>query len=82
MLLCSLLPVLPAIYLAKKNIRKQGALVDHEKVGPPPQAESSQRSPSPTHVPRASQFDSEHTDQACLTLQWLSREGGGSMPHP
>lgn len=31
-------PVLPAIYLAKKNIRKQGALVGHEKVGPPPQA--------------------------------------------
>lgn len=27
--------VLPAIYLMKKNIRKQGALVGHEKVGPP-----------------------------------------------
>lgn len=26
-------PALPAIYLAKKSIRKQGALVDHEKVG-------------------------------------------------
>lgn len=26
-------PALPAIYLAKKNIRKQGTLVDHEKVG-------------------------------------------------
>lgn len=28
-------PVLPAIYLAKKNIQKQGALVDYEKVSPP-----------------------------------------------
>lgn len=28
-------PILPAIYLAKKNIQKQGALVDYEKVGPP-----------------------------------------------
>lgn len=28
--------VLLAIYLAKKNIRKQGTLVDYEKVGPPP----------------------------------------------
>ncbi|KAB1251875.1 Regulator of G-protein signaling 11 [Camelus dromedarius] len=42
-----------AIYLAKKNIRKQGALVDHEKVGyhhpsPATPAESSQRNPSPT----------------------------------
>lgn len=27
-------PVLPAIYLTKKNIRKQGTLVGHEKVGP------------------------------------------------
>lgn len=28
------LPVLPAIYLAKKNILQQGALGGHEKVGP------------------------------------------------
>lgn len=29
------IPILPAIYLAKKNIQKQGALVDYEKVGAP-----------------------------------------------
>ena len=56
LLLCSLCPVLPAIYLAKKNIRKRGGLVDHEKVGHPchpSQAESSQRNPVPTCGPRA-----------------------------
>ncbi|XP_040134117.2 regulator of G-protein signaling 11 isoform X3 [Ictidomys tridecemlineatus] len=29
--LCSLFPVFPAIYLTKKNIQRQGALVTHEK---------------------------------------------------
>lgn len=29
-------PAFPAIYLAKKNIRKQGALIGHEKVGRSP----------------------------------------------
>ncbi|KAK2490876.1 hypothetical protein MC885_015227 [Smutsia gigantea] len=55
-----------AIYLAKKNIRKQGALVDHEKMGPPPRLSSARGAPGPHTAldtqPRP-QFHTEQYDQ-------------------
>ncbi|XP_066869823.1 regulator of G-protein signaling 11 isoform X2 [Kogia breviceps] len=73
-----------AIYLAKKNIRKRGGLVDHEKVGHPPhpsQAESSQRNPVPTCGPRT-----RSPDPRVMWIhkhkhpRWSQRGGGGSTP--
>lgn len=84
LLLCNLCPVLPAIYLAKKNIRKWGGLFDHEKVGHPPhpsQAESSQRNPVPTCGPRA-----HSPDPRVMWIhkhkhpRWSQRGGGESTP--
>jgi len=85
-------PVLPAIYLTKKNIRKQGALVGHEKVGPPrPLAESSQRNPSPAlgllalgphSLPWSTQPRPQESADTQTRHPYVSQRGGGWSAPP
>ncbi|XP_032281698.1 regulator of G-protein signaling 11 isoform X4 [Phoca vitulina] len=81
-----------AIYLTKKNIRKQGALVGHEKVGPPrPLAESSQRNPSPAlgllalgphSLPWSTQPRPQESADTQTRHPYVSQRGGGWSAPP
>lgn len=86
LLLCSLCLGLAAIYLAKKHIRRQGALVDYEKVGRPPashppRAQSSQSNPNPVCGPGAHSPGPRMTGTQAQTLYVVSEGAGEACTH-